>query len=95
MAAATPETTVAAAPTGEAAATTTESTAPASTIPDAGDNCGAGEHIVEAGDIPISVAKKYDVTLDALQRGERQQSGLQPVHPGPDDHHPRQGRLLI
>ena len=50
--------------------------------------------IVEAGDIPSSVAKKYDVTVDALQRGERQQSGLQPVHPGPDDHHPRQGRLL-
>jgi LysM repeat protein len=66
VAAATPETTVAADPAAEAAATTTASTAPASTIPDAGDNCGAGEHIVEAGDIPINVAKKYDVTLDAL-----------------------------
>ena len=73
----------------------TESTAPASTIPDAGDDSGAGEHIVEAVDIPISVAKKYDVTLDALDARERQQSGLRPVHPGTDDHHPRQGRMLI
>jgi len=66
VAAATPETTAAAAAPATEGAAATESTAPASTIPDAGDNCGAGEHIVEAGDIPISVAKKYDVTLDAL-----------------------------
>jgi LysM repeat protein len=65
LAAAIPETTVAPAAGGEATAEST-TTVPASTIPDAGDNCAPGEHIVEAGDIPISVAKKYDVTLEAL-----------------------------
>jgi len=83
VAAATPETTVAAAPATETeAAAAPESTAPASTIPDAGDNCGAGEHIVEAGDIPISVAKKYDVTLDALNASNADNPAYSQFIPG-------------
>lgn len=82
VAAATPETTVAADPAAQAAATTTASTAPASTIPDAGSNCGEGEHIVEAGDIPISVAKKYDVTLDALNAANADNPAYSQFIPG-------------
>ncbi|MEM9748760.1 MAG: LysM peptidoglycan-binding domain-containing protein [Actinomycetota bacterium] len=36
------------------------------TIPEAGDNCGPGSYTIESGDIPITVAEKFDVTLDAL-----------------------------
>ena len=55
---------------------------PASTIPDAGDNCGEGEHIVEAGDIPISVAKKYDVTLEALNAANANNPAYSQFIPG-------------
>ena len=36
------------------------------TIPDAGDNCGEGEHTVVAGDYPLGIADQYDVTIEAL-----------------------------
>ncbi|GEM_PF-635442 len=38
----------------------------AATIPDAGDNCGEGEHTVVAGDYPLGIADQYDVTIEAL-----------------------------
>jgi lipoprotein NlpD len=49
---------------GDEAATGTEE--PAATIPDAGDNCAAGTYTIVAGDIPVRVAQKFDVTVDAL-----------------------------
>ncbi|MEM1335207.1 MAG: LysM peptidoglycan-binding domain-containing protein, partial [Actinomycetota bacterium] len=36
------------------------------TIPEAGDNCQAGQYTIEAGDVPFSVADKFDVTVQAL-----------------------------
>ncbi len=36
-------------------------------IPEAGDNCSEGEHTVEAGDFPLALVRKYDVTLEALE----------------------------
>lgn len=60
----------------QTAATTSASTPPAggatdpaattSSIPDAGDNCAPGSYTIVAGDIPIRVAKKFDVTVEAL-----------------------------
>ena len=35
-------------------------------IPEAGDNCSEGEHTVVAGDFPLVLVRKYDVTLEAL-----------------------------
>jgi len=80
--AATPETTAAAAPATEGETAAAETTTPASTIPDAGDNCAPGEHVVEAGDIPISVAKKYDVTLDALNAANANNPAYSQFIPG-------------
>ncbi len=36
-------------------------------IPEAGDNCAAGEHTVVSGDFPLALARQYDVTLEALE----------------------------
>ena len=36
-------------------------------IPEAGDNCAEGEHTVVAGDFPLVLVRKYDVTLEALE----------------------------
>jgi LysM repeat protein len=36
------------------------------TIPDAGDNCAEGSYTIAAGDTPLGVARKFDVTVDAL-----------------------------
>ena len=77
-----PGATVAAATTTTIAAATPGSTAPSSTIPDAGDNCGAGEHTVVAGDIPITVAKQYDVTLDALNAANANNPAYSQFIPG-------------
>lgn len=57
-------TTDADATTGDTAAET--ETAPAETIPDAGDNCAPGSYTLVDGDYPGAVASKFDVTLDAL-----------------------------
>ena len=35
-------------------------------IPTSGDNCEAGSYVIAAGDIPITVAEQFDVTLDEL-----------------------------
>jgi LysM repeat protein len=47
-------------------ASAVDSSAPADTIPAAGDNCGEGSHTVVAGDYPLKVAEQYDVTIEAL-----------------------------
>ncbi len=59
-------TTIAGATAGGETASGTETATPAATLPDSGDNCGVGEHIVKDGDLPIRLAKQYDVTLEAL-----------------------------
>lgn len=38
----------------------------AATIPDAGDNCAEGSYTIAAGDTPLGVARKFDVTVEAL-----------------------------
>jgi LysM repeat protein len=43
-----------------------DSAEPAATIPDAGDNCAEGSYTIAAGDTPLGVARKFDVTVDAL-----------------------------
>jgi LysM repeat protein len=71
-------TTIATATPGGAASTT----APAATIPDAGDNCGAAEHTVVAGDIPIKLAEQYDVTLEALNAANASNPAYSQFIPG-------------
>lgn len=36
------------------------------TIAGGGDNCAPGSYVIEDGDLPSTVAKKFDVTLDQL-----------------------------
>jgi LysM repeat protein len=55
--------------TGTASGTTT-------TLPPAGE-CTPGSHTIAAGDIPITVAQKYDVTLDQLNAANSGTSGYQ------------------
>jgi len=57
----------AAATTAEPATDATGAEPVGDSIPEAGDNCAAGEHIVVSGDFPLSLARKYDVTLEALE----------------------------
>lgn len=45
------------------------------TIPDAGDNCAPGTYPIEANDFPISVAEKFDVTLEALNAANADTEG--------------------
>ena len=35
-------------------------------IPTSGDNCEAGSYVIASGDIPITVAEQFDVTLEEL-----------------------------
>jgi LysM repeat protein len=76
-----PSTTVAAGATGDTAAPDegdTASTDPATsadTIPDAGDNCAEGSYTIAAGDIPLRVAEKFDVTVEALAASNASTSG--------------------
>ena len=51
-------------------------------IPDAGDNCGPGRHVIQAGDIPIRVAEIYDVTLEALNEANANNPAYQTFIPG-------------
>ncbi len=45
------------------------------TIPAAGDNCPAGTYTIVAGDLPGLVAKKFDVTLEALNAANASTNG--------------------
>lgn len=45
------------------------------TIPDAGDNCAPGSYTIVANDYPIAVAKKFDVTVEALDAANAATSG--------------------
>jgi LysM repeat protein len=71
-------TTIAAATPGGATATT----APAATIPDAGDNCGEGEYTIVEGDYEGKVASNFDVTVEALRAANASTSGYGAFYPG-------------
>ena len=62
--------------------TETDEAAPAATIPDAGDNCSPGEYTIEENDIPIRVAEKFDVTVDALNAANATTSGYNAFYVG-------------
>lgn len=52
------------------------------TIPDAGDNCAAGSYTIEENDIPIRVAEKFDVTVEALNAANATTSGYNAFYVG-------------
>ncbi len=61
-------------------------------IPEAGDNCQAGSYTIEEGDVPLRVANKFDVSLDALNAANATTNGysaffvgLQIVIPAKED----------
>jgi len=68
--------------TADDAATETESTDPAVTIPDAGDNCPAGSYTIVAGDYIGKVAGNFDVTVEALNAANASTSGYSSFYPG-------------
>jgi len=52
------------------------------TIPDAGDNCQAGSYTIAEGDLPIRVADKFDVSLDALNAANASTNGYSSFYVG-------------
>ena len=60
----------------------TTSEPPADLLPEAGDNCGRGEHVIVAGDLPIRVAEQYDVTLESLAAENAGNPAYQTFIPG-------------
>ncbi|TFH18952.1 MAG: LysM peptidoglycan-binding domain-containing protein [Acidimicrobiales bacterium] len=57
-------------------------TAPAGTIPDAGDNCDQGDYTIVAGDYEGKVAKNFDVTVDALRAANASTPNYSSFYPG-------------
>jgi len=51
-------------------------------IPETGDNCAEGEHTVAAGDFPLALARKYDVTIEALNAANAANSAYSQFIPG-------------
>jgi len=64
-----------------ATAGSTDETATA-TIPDAGDNCPAGKHVIVEGDYLGKVAKQYDVTVEALNAANANTPGYASFYVG-------------
>jgi LysM repeat protein len=55
----------------------------AATIPDAGDNCGAGSYTIEEGDTTrTAVADKFDVSVDELDAANASTPGYSAFYPG-------------
>jgi len=52
------------------------------TIPDAGDNCAPGTYTIEAGDYPLVVAEKFDVTVEALNAANSGTQGYDSFYVG-------------
>lgn len=52
------------------------------TIPEAGDNCGAGRHTVVDGDYPLALATQYDVTLESLDAANAGNAAYNQFVPG-------------
>jgi LysM repeat protein len=67
---------------GSETSTDTDS-APAETIPDAGDNCAPGSYTIEEGDTTRTrVADKFDVTVEALDAANAATPGYSAFYPG-------------
>jgi LysM repeat protein len=68
----------------DAAASTddADTSAPAATIPDAGDNCDQGTYTIAEGDLPGRVASKFDVTVDALNAANVNTAGYSAFYVG-------------
>ena len=52
-----------------------EETSAETTAAGLADNCKAGDYTIEAGDTPIGVANKFDVTVDQLNAANASTSG--------------------
>ncbi len=52
------------------------------TIPEAGDNCAAGSYTIEEGDVPVRVAEKFDVTVEALNAANANTQGYSSFYVG-------------
>jgi LysM repeat protein len=77
--------TAAPAASGEASTDTdaaTESSAPAESIPDSGDNCGAGTYTIQEGDVPLRVATKFSVSVDELNAANAATAGYSSFYVG-------------
>ncbi len=72
----------AAAPPVAATVDPNATTIPPASIPTAGDNCAPGKYTLVAGDVPIKVAKKFDVTVDALNAANASTSGYSAFYVG-------------
>ena len=60
----------------------TETTDPAGTIPDAGDNCDPGEYTIAEGDFEGKVATNFDVTVEALRAANASTPNYSSFYPG-------------
>jgi len=56
--------------------------APTETIPDAGDNCAPGKYTIVADDFDGKVARKFDVTVEALNDANVNTAGYGAFFPG-------------
>ena len=56
--------------------------APTETIPDAGDNCSPGTYTIVADDFDGKVARKFDVTVEALNTANVNTAGYGAFFPG-------------
>ncbi len=59
-----------------------EETAPAESIPDAGDNCAPGTYTIVEDDFPGRVASKFDVTVEALAAANANTEGYDVFYVG-------------
>lgn len=66
----------------EESTTDAEATAPAGTIPDAGDNCDQGDYTIAEGDYEGKVAKNFDVTVEALRAANASTPNYSSFYPG-------------
>ncbi|HYN35092.1 MAG TPA: LysM peptidoglycan-binding domain-containing protein [Ilumatobacteraceae bacterium] len=57
-------------------------TAPAGTIPDAGDNCSQGDYTIADGDFEGKVATNFDVTVEALRAANASTPNYSSFYPG-------------
>jgi len=66
---------------GTAATETATDAAPTETIPDAGDNCAPGKYTIVADDFDGKVARKFDVTVEALNAANVNTAGYSAFFP--------------
>ena len=69
-------------PAAAAATSESDTTAPAGTIPDAGDNCDQGDYTIAEGDFEGKVASNFDVTVEALRAANASTPNYSSFYPG-------------